>query len=374
MTVEYRATLSDGGLQLSLAAWAVLKLEEESYLRFELASESMTKSHALLHALCYLAQVTPEEWYRRIVQLRARRAMLRDEEGYVKSQDSDYHTGLHTAWNSPSPEGQGYEGHRHGMTFGPQEAENSSQSLGTPPLHVRESALSGSQAFPAAASPRRVAERLPAGFHGDDVRNRTPTRPWVQQFEPPGDPTPQLSPNTREQLDLSVASVLREVTKEVKEMKQIADKNSEEGHERVNALSGFAFKPEVPIFKDSDTDFERHWRAYQSLLDCHQFGRTGTRPIDVLNIFRRTLASGSTRMLIYDTIYQRASRRNRLPAEAKEVMEEVKERMSNAIKETLFQKQDRMEKEFHALEMVSKTHAEFRAQYELKIDDMEEAD
>ena len=44
-----------------------------------------------------------------------------------------------------------------------------------------------------------------------------------------------------------------------------------------------------------------------------------------------------------------------------------------AFRETEFQKQDRLDKECHALSMGARSHAEFRAQSELKLDEMEDA-
>ena len=110
--------------------------------------------------------------------------------------------------------------------------------------------------------------------------------------------------------------------------------------DKVNALVGIKFEKNVPILKDSDADFETHWRQFQSLLDCYSFGRTAVRPIDALNYYRLALPQGSTRALIYDTIFKQAMIDGRLPNDAQGVFDEIKDRLREAIRETLFQKQD----------------------------------
>ena len=55
------------------------------------------------------------------------------------------------------------------------------------------------------------------------------------------------------------------------------------------------------------------------------------------------------------------------------VMEEIKERLREAFKETSFQLEDRVDKEFDRLEMGNMTHAQFDAEWDRKMDDLEEA-
>ena len=69
----------------------------------------------------------------------------------------------------------------------------------------------------------------------------------------------------------------------------------------------------------------------------------------------------------------RAQNKKRLPLEAKAVMDEIVVRLRKAIRETAFQREDRLEKEYHILQMGNRTHAEFRAQFEMKLDEMEDA-
>eukprot|EP00969_Alexandrium_andersonii_P365069 15465418-Alexandrium_andersonii.AAC.1 len=45
--------------------------------------------------------------------------------------------------------------------------------------------------------------------------------------------------------------------------------------DRLNALAGIKFEQAMPVIKDSDPDFDKHWRNVQSVIDCHSFGRRG---------------------------------------------------------------------------------------------------
>ena len=136
---------------------------------------------------------------------------------------------------------------------------------------------------------------------------------------------------------------------------------------------GIKFEKTVPILRDSDPDYETHWRQFQSILDCYSFGRTAVRPIDTLNYYLQAHPAGSARLLIYDTLFKQAMIAGRLPHEAKDVFEEIKARMKSAIEETWFQNQDRLDREFEALAMGNKSHAEFRAQFEAKLCEMAQA-
>ncbi len=68
-----------------------------------------------------------------------------------------------------------------------------------------------------------------------------------------------------------------------------------------------------------------------------------------LALLKQSLPIGSTRLLIYETMMQRAQKKERLPAEAKAVMEEIKIRLKDCIRETDLQRHDRLDKEFEAL-------------------------
>ena len=125
----------------------------------------------------------------------------------------------------------------------------------------------------------------------------------------------------------------------------------------MNALVGNKFERNVPVLYDNNPDFDRHWNSFQSLLDCHSLGRTAVRPIDALNYYKLRLPSGSIRLMIYETMYEQANAAGRLPNHAVAVFDEIKARLKEAIVETLFVKQDRLDKEFEVLSMGNKSHA-----------------
>ena len=144
-------------------------------------------------------------------------------------------------------------------------------------------------------------------------------------------------------------------------------------NDKLNAITGLEFKQSLPVIKDSNPDFEKHWRHFQSLLDCHSFGRQGVRPLDVIVLLRKTLPDNSSRKRTYDTLVDRARKKGRLPDEAKEVLTELRARLTMVIRETPFQKEDRLDKEFEKLDMNRMTHVEFRSLFEEKLEELEDA-
>ena len=146
-------------------------------------------------------------------------------------------------------------------------------------------------------------------------------------------------------------------------------------NDKLNALTGIEFKQTLPVIRDADPDFDKHWRHVQSILDCHAFGRQGVRPLDVLILMKKTLAPSSSRLRTYQTLMDRARKKARLPAEAAKVLEEIKARLNSMIRETSFQREDRLDKEFERLEMGrSTTHVEFRSLFEEKLEELEDAE
>ena len=102
-------------------------------------------------------------------------------------------------------------------------------------------------------------------------------------------------------------------------------------------------------------------------------GKKGVRPYDMLTVFRKTLAPGSTRLKVFDTVVKRARKLGRLPAEAKEVFDEVVIKLRRTIRETVMQKQERVEREFDQLQMGKLSHSTFRAEWEYCLEDLEDA-
>lgn len=52
--------------------------------------------------------------------------------------------------------------------------------------------------------------------------------------------------------------------------------------------SGLEVKQQLLVMKDSNPDVERHILEFQSVLDCQTFGQKSARPIEVLQVFRKT--------------------------------------------------------------------------------------
>jgi hypothetical protein len=82
---------------------------------------------------------------------------------------------------------------------------------------------------------------------------------------------------------------------------------------------------------------------------------------------------GSTRRKVYENAVRRATKKGRIPEEAKEVFNEIRKELRTYIWETSMQKMTRLDKEFEALEQGGLSHADFRALFESKLQDMEES-
>ena len=78
-------------------------------------------------------------------------------------------------------------------------------------------------------------------------------------------------------------------------------------------------------------------------------------------------------MLCYEGEIRRARRHNRLPHEADAVYQEIVVKLQQCIRETDFQRKERVEKEFRELEMGTMPHGRFRILWEDKLDDFIEA-
>ena len=62
-----------------------------------------------------------------------------------------------------------------------------------------------------------------------------------------------------------------------------------------------------------------------------------------------------------------------MPLQVKEVLEEIKEKPKGVIQDTLYQKQERLDKELDALQQGRESHAAFRANWESLLNEMEDA-
>ena len=143
--------------------------------------------------------------------------------------------------------------------------------------------------------------------------------------------------------------------------------------DKLNALTGLKFDLQLPVLKDSDVDFARHWRNFKSIIDCHAYGRKGVRPLDMLTVLRKTLPTGSVRLRTYDTHVDRARRMGKLPDEAAKVFDELQVKLRRCIRETQDQKCFRLAEEFRQLSMGRTSHSEFHSKWEEVVEEMEAA-
>ena len=92
-------------------------------------------------------------------------------------------------------------------------------------------------------------------------------------------------------------------------------------------------------------NFEDHWNDFMSIVNGQAYGRKAVRPYDVLNLFRKALPLGSTRLKMYDLILKQTRQDERIPEDAAAVLIEVKEQLSDIIQESTLAKQERTEEQ-----------------------------
>ena len=130
---------------------------------------------------------------------------------------------------------------------------------------------------------------------------------------------------------------------------------------------------QIPVLLDQQTDLDKFLTEFENVLDCHTFGRRKVRPFDRLMLFKRCFPPGSARLLVYDGAIRRARRRGLLPGNAEHVYQDIITEMRKTVRETLLQRQERVEAKFAALSMGALPHGKFRVMWEDKLEDMEEA-
>ena len=90
-------------------------------------------------------------------------------------------------------------------------------------------------------------------------------------------------------------------------------------------------------------------------------------------MYGNTFKLGSTRRKVFQNGVRRAVKAGRIPKESLAVMEEIRKELHTYIWETSLQKIFRVEKEFERLEQGTMSHADFRALFESKLEDLKEA-
>ena len=84
------------------------------------------------------------------------------------------------------------------------------------------------------------------------------------------------------QLDQEAAREAREAARQERDPLPVSSDGMGGG------LAGIKFEQALPILRDSDTDFDRHWRKFESIIDCHCVSRGAkARPYDILIVYRQ---------------------------------------------------------------------------------------
>ena len=144
---------------------------------------------------------------------------------------------------------------------------------------------------------------------------------------------------------------------------------------RGSPLAGLEFKQSLPVIKDTDLDLDKHLREFRAIVDCYALTRQqGVKPYDLLVVFKRTLASGSTRLKLYENEVLKAVKAGRLPFQAQAVYDEIIAKLRSTIRESRLQKQTRIENEFVALEMGRMPHSAFLVEWERLLIELDDAD
>ena len=152
-----------------------------------------------------------------------------------------------------------------------------------------------------------------------------------------------------------------------------AQQQSAQQQGRKNII-GLKIDQTLPLLKDSDSDFEGHWRQFQSVLEC--YGKCGAQlsSYETLIMYRRGLPNGSIRIRTFDNELKKARNRNRLPDDVANVSLEFWGKLAELLKESDFQRKGRLDKEMAELHMGKKTHSEFRIAWEELTEHMRQAE
>ncbi len=143
--------------------------------------------------------------------------------------------------------------------------------------------------------------------------------------------------------------------------------------DKVQAISGLEFKRDPPKIRDDDPDLDKYDLAFDNAVACYAFGGRTVRDIDKLHMYGNGFKDGSTRRKVFENCLRAANAAGRLPKEAKELMAEIRKTLRTYIWETAMQKMTRLDREYAALVQGGLSHADFRALWVAKLQDMVEA-
>ena len=83
--------------------------------------------------------------------------------------------------------------------------------------------------------------------------------------------------------------------------------------DKMNAISMFEFKQNLPVMEDTDPDLDRHDRLFWNMVSCYQVSGRGPRDVHVLYMYQSGFKEGSTRRPIFNLAYSRAVKARRIP-------------------------------------------------------------
>ncbi len=127
-----------------------------------------------------------------------------------------------------------------------------------------------------------------------------------------------------------------------------AGKDGENEMDRVQSICYFDYKRPPPTIKDDDPNLDKYDREFDIAIQCWEFNGRWMKDINKLYIYGNGFDQGSTRRRVFENMLRRASTEGRIPANAKEVLEEIKtetHRHSNSLEDRQTNKHTHGEKE-----------------------------
>jgi hypothetical protein len=143
--------------------------------------------------------------------------------------------------------------------------------------------------------------------------------------------------------------------------------------EKLQAITSLEFKRSPPTIQDTDPDLNKYDMLFENCITCYAFGGRKIRDVDKLFMYGNGFDEGSTRRKVYDNVMRAAVRAGRVPEDSLAVLVEVKKELRTYIWETTMQKQVRLDQEFEMLAQGGMSHADYRALWESKLQDLQEA-
>ena len=101
--------------------------------------------------------------------------------------------------------------------------------------------------------------------------------------------------------------------------------------DKFQAVEGHGRKRQWPTIEDDDPDLDRYNRAFDGMVAVISSGSKRPRPIDILHWYRDGFKPGSIRGRAHDNAYRRAETKGRLPHEAKQVLDEIRKRLTHCV-------------------------------------------